>query len=190
MGIKCLQWVGSQLIFQAFNVILRPMKLLRTSVLEAIIVIVAGVIVAFAHNAFSANGINPFRKVVDVPVVEEDAGSVSKGIRIVNLEAMLEATGRGANIIDARTRSEYEVGHIPGAILLDYYDMGHYLDRVLPRLDPEKETILYCYGPDCDDAELLGRELYVLGFTNLLVYRGGFDEWEASGRMIEEGAGE
>jgi rhodanese-related sulfurtransferase len=166
------------------------MKLLRTSVLEAIIVIVAGVIVAFAHNAFSVNGINPFRKVVDVPVVEEPAGSVSKGIRIVNLETMLEVVGRGANIIDARTRSEYEIGHIPGAILLDYYEMGRYLERVLPMLDPEKETILYCYGPDCDDAELLARELYALGFTNLLVYRGGFEGWEGSGRMIEEGAGE
>ncbi len=165
------------------------MKLLRIAILQAMIVLGAGVIVAFAHNAISVNGINPFRKVVDVPVVEEDAGSSSKGIRIVNLEAMLKATGRGANIIDARTRAEYEIGHIPGAILLDYYDMGHYLDRVLPRLDPEKETILYCYGPDCDDAELLAREFYALGFTNLLVYRGGFDEWDGSGRMIEEGTG-
>lgn len=166
------------------------MKPLRAAIQQAIIVTAAGVVVAFAHNAFSVNGINPFRKVVDIPVVEEPAETVSDGIRIVNLEAMLGATGRGANIIDARTRSEYEIGHIPGAILLDYYDMGHYLDRVLPMLDPEKETVLYCYGPDCDDAELLARELYALGFTNLLVYRGGFEEWDGSGQMIEEGAGE
>jgi rhodanese-related sulfurtransferase len=178
------------LIFKSFTGILRPMKLLRTAMLQAIIVVTAGVVVAFAHNAFSVNGINPFRKVVDVPVVEEPTETGGAGIRIANLEAMIEASGRGANIIDARTRSEYETGHIPGAILLDYYDMGRYLDRVLPMLDPEKETIVYCYGPDCDDAELLARELYALGFTNLLVYRGGFEEWEGSGRMIEEGAAE
>ena len=166
------------------------MKLLRAAILEAMIVVAAGAIVAFSHNAFSVNGINPFRKVIDIPVVEESAGSRIEGIRIVDLEAMLEAADRGANIIDARTRFEYESGHIPGAILLDYYDMGHYLDRVLSMLDPEKETIIYCYGPDCDDAELLAREFYALGFTNLLVYRGGFEEWEDSGRMIEEGTGE
>lgn len=166
------------------------MKLLRTAILQTIVVVAAGAVFAFAHNAFSVNGINPFRKVVDVPVVEEPTETESDGIRIVSLEGMLAAAGRGANIVDARTRAEYETGHIPGAILLDYYDMGRYLERVLPMLDPERETVIYCYGPDCDDAELLARELYALGFTNLLVYRGGFEEWEDSGQMIEEGAAE
>ena len=169
---------------------MRPMKLLRAAILQAIIVVAVGAAVAFTHNALHVNGINPFREIVDVPVVEEPDVADVDGIRIVGIEGMLEASGRGANIIDARTRSEYEIGHIPGAILLDYYEMGRYLDRVLPMLDPERETVLYCYGPDCDDAELLARELYALGFTNLIVYRGGFEEWEDSGRMIEEGAGE
>jgi rhodanese-related sulfurtransferase len=155
--------------------------------LQALIVAAAGIIVSFTHNAISVNGINPFRKVAEVPVVEEPDETAIDGIRVVNLEEMLEVISRGINIIDARTRSEYASGHIPGAILLDYYDMGHYLDRVLPMLDPEAETVIYCYGPDCDDAELLARELYTLGFANLLVYRGGFEEWVDSGQMIEEG---
>jgi rhodanese-related sulfurtransferase len=163
------------------------MKVLRIAILQALIVTAVGIIIAFAHNTMSVNGINPFRKVAEVPVVEEPDGAAIDGVRVVNLDEMLEAISRGTNIIDARTSSEYESGHIPGAILLDYYDMGHYLDRVLPMLDPETETVIYCYGPDCDDAELLARELYTLGFTNLLVYRGGFEEWVDSGQMIEEG---
>jgi rhodanese-related sulfurtransferase len=177
------------LFFFVITVILRPMKLLRTAIIQAVIVAAAGIVVAFAHNALSVNGINPFRKIVDVPVIEDPVEEASEGIRIINLDEMLAAAERGAVVIDARPKAEYESGHIPGAILLDYYDMGRYLDRVLPMLDPEKETIVYCYGPDCDDAELLARELFALGFGNLLVYRGGFEEWEDSGRPVEQGAG-
>ena len=175
------------MIFIAITVILRPMKVLRIAILQALIVAAAGIIISFSHNAMSVNGINPFRKVAEVPVVEEPDETAIEGIRVIDLEEMLDAIGRGVDIIDARTRSEYRSGHIPGALLLDYYDMGHYLGRVLPALDPETETVIYCYGPDCDDAELLARELYTLGFTNLLVYRGGFEEWVDSGQMIEEG---
>ena len=92
-----------------------------------------------------------------------------------------------AVLIDARTRPEYEEGHIPGAILIDYYEMGRYLKDLLPTLDPAQRTIVYCYGPDCEDAELLARELYMLGFTDLLVFEGGFEEWVDSGREIEGG---
>ena len=44
-------------------------------------------------------------------------------------------------------------------------------------------------GPvvDCDDSELLARELYSMGFSRLFVYKGGFEEWENSGMPVEKG---
>ena len=59
---------------------------------------------------------------------------------------------------------------------------------VLPTLDPARSTVVYCYGPDCEDAELLARELYMLGFDDLSVFRGGFEVWVESGRETEGGA--
>jgi rhodanese-related sulfurtransferase len=164
------------------------MNRLKIAVLQAATLLMIGLIVSFAHNSFSVNGINPFREVDEVPVLNDPAPDETNGIRIVDLSGLEEALAEGALLIDARTKTEYEEGHIPGAILIDYYEMGRYLKEVLPTLDPSLRTIVYCYGPDCEDAELLARELYMLGFTDLSVYKGGYEDWVDSGGTIEGGA--
>lgn len=165
------------------------MNRLKSAVLQATTLLLAGLILSFAHNALSVNGINPFRKIEEVPVISEPDPDETEGIRLIDLEGLEEAVAGGAILIDARTKPEYEEGHIPGAILIDYYEMGRYLKDLLPILDPAQRTIVYCYGPDCEDAELLARELYMLGFTDLHVFKGGFEEWVDSGRDIEGGEG-
>jgi rhodanese-related sulfurtransferase len=161
------------------------MNRLKKALLQAAALLTIGFIVAFTHNALSVNGINPFRKIGDVPVVTGSGADEQDGIRFVDLDEMIAFIDEGAILIDARSGAEYEEGHVPGAILFDYYEMGRYMDDVLPLLDPLQKTIVYCYGPDCDDAEYLSRELYMLGFTNLFVFRGGYKEWMESGRPIE-----
>jgi rhodanese-related sulfurtransferase len=183
----CLHGVARRLRFYGVESILSLMNRLKKALLQAIAVAAIGFIVAFAHNALSVNGINPFRKISEVPVVTESDARETAGIRFIDLDEMLAALGEGAVLLDARTRTEYEGGHIPGAILFDYYEMGRYLREVLPLLDPARKTIVYCYGPDCDDAEFLARELYTLGFAELFVFRGGYESWVHSGRAIEEG---
>ena len=165
-----------------------PMNRLKSAVLQAVTLLLAGLIVSFAHNSFSVNGINPFREVGEVPVLTDPDLDETDGIRIVDLNGLEGALSEGALLIDARTSAEYGQGHIPGALLVDYYELGRYLKELLPTLDPARLTIVYCYGPDCEDAELLARELYMLGFTDLFVFSGGYEEWVDSGRMIEEGA--
>lgn len=163
------------------------MNRLKGAVLQAIMLLFVGLVVSFAHNSFSVNGINPFREVGEVPVLTEPDFDEADGIRIVDLSGLEEALAEGALLIDARTKTEYGQGHIPGALLIDYYELGRYLKELLPTLDPARRTIVYCYGPDCEDAEFLARELYMLGFADLHVYRGGYEDWVDSGRTIEEG---
>jgi len=163
------------------------MNRLKSAVLQAITLLLVGLIVSFAHNSYSVNGINPFREVAEVPVLTEPEFDGTDGIRIIDLGGLEKAFAEGALLIDARTKTEYKEGHIPGAFLIDYYELGRYLKELLPTLDPARRTIVYCYGPDCEDAELLARELYMLGFTDLHVYRGGYEDWVDSGRTIEGG---
>ncbi len=163
------------------------MERFKYALAQAVAVLILGFIIAFAGNAISVNGINPFRKVADIPVVGEDVDAVTDGIRAIGLERMREIVRSGAIVIDARTAGEYEEGHIPSAILVDYYEMGRYLDVVLPRISPEQEITVYCAGPDCEDSELLARELYTMGYTNLRVFKGGYEEWIAAGLPVETG---
>jgi len=167
------------------------MMRLNGAILQALAVVVIGAVVAFAHNAVNVNGINPFRKINDVPVVEdsvpEEETNKTEGIRFVTLDGFRELLDAGRTVIDARTAVEYEEGHVPGAVLLDYYEMGSYLQAVLPDLSMDEEILFYCGGPECEDSELLARELYMMGFTKLLVFRGGWEEWEAAGLAVESG---
>jgi len=164
----------------------------RKAIAQAAVLGILSVAAALVFNAFSANGLNPFDDHSDVPVIEEpeagaeeDAGR--EGIRYIELAELREMLRNGLIVLDARTRPAYEAGHIPGALLCDYYDMGHCLDVVLPLLSPYEKIGLYCSGPLCDDAEMLARELYDLGYRKLCVFRGGMEAWEGEGLPVEEG---
>ena len=162
------------------------MNKLKQAIIQAIVIAVVASIVAFAHNAFSVNGINPFRKIKDVPVLRDEAHEIAEGISIIDIEkarAIVEAAGL---VIDARTAAEYAEGHLPGALLVDYYDMGRYLGAVLLLLSPELEIMLYCAGVDCEDSELLAREHFMMGYKKLAVFRGGYEEWIEAGLPIEQ----
>jgi rhodanese-related sulfurtransferase len=163
---------------------------LKRAILQAVTIGVLSVTVAFIHNAFSKNGINPFRKVSEVPVYENGNGNAgATGIRLISLDKVKEFVEEGRTVIDARTAEEYSSGHIPGAILCDYYEMGTYFEKVLPLLDPLEEIVLYCSGPLCDDSELLGRELFALGYERLNLFKGGMEEWSEAGMPVETGMG-
>lgn len=163
------------------------MKLLRSAILEAVAIAVVAAVIGFAFNSFSRNGINPFKMPVKVPVAADSSAAGEEGIRIIDLDEARRFVESGARVIDARRKDEYDAGHIPGAILFDYFDMGTYRDQVLAVLSNEFEIMVYCSEPTCDDSELLAKELYALGFTKLLVFKGGFEEWSAAGFPVEGG---
>lgn len=172
------------------------MKMLR-AILQAALLAALAAVAALAFNAVQPNGIDPFRRPVEVPIVDgggdhagELAGEPHEGIRYIPLEDLQRMIEAGDPVIDARTAGEYEGGHIPGAILCDYYEMGTCFPRVLPRLAPSMRIAVYCTGPLCEDSDMLARELYALGYTNLHVFRGGIEEWTEAGLPLETGPGE
>jgi rhodanese-related sulfurtransferase len=162
-------------------------KILRNAILQAIAIAAVSVVVGFAFNSFSRNKIDPFRAPANVPVAVDSAQAGAEGIRIVDLEEARRVVESGVSVIDARRKDAYDEGHIPGAMLFDYYDMGTYRDRVLSLLSNEGEIMVYCSEATCDDSELLAKELYLLGFTKLLVFKGGFAEWSGAGLPVERG---
>ncbi|MCX5752333.1 MAG: rhodanese-like domain-containing protein [Candidatus Krumholzibacteria bacterium] len=161
--------------------------MLRNAILQGIAIAAVSAVVGFAFNSFSRNGINPFRVPVKVPAATDSTQAGAEGIRVIDLEEARRVVESGVSVIDARRRDEYDEGHIPGAILFDYYDMGTYRDRVLPLLSNEGEIMVYCSEITCEDSELLANELYLLGFTKLLVFKGGFAEWSGAGLPVERG---
>lgn len=99
---------------------------------------------------------------------------------VVSKSQVLQLIKEGrAVLLDARSKEEYQAGHIPGALHLPFEELGRYFDKVnsLPR---DKWLITYCSGPPCDLGELLAFELVNIGFARVAVYQAGLDDWKKS----------
>lgn len=90
-------------------------------------------------------------------------------------------------LLDARPAESYRTGHLPGARSLPAYEF----DTVYPELShlfsSDLTIIVYCSSASCQDADLLAESLYRQGIGNILLYRGGFAEWEETGNPIVSG---
>lgn len=101
----------------------------------------------------------------------------------VRLQELLERVrSNDVIVLDARPASEYEAGHIAGAISVPVDDLQRRL-RQLPR---NKEYVAYCRGPYCVYAD---RAVELLRASKRRARRllEGFPEWRAAGFPIEHG---
>lgn len=105
-------------------------------------------------------------------------------------------------IVDLCDRVRYAVGHVPGAVPLDYADLVRMeppamgllpteaqLSRVLSRLGltPERPVVAYNDEGNGRAARLLWT-LAVLGHERLSLLNGGIDAWQAAGGPLETSA--
>ena len=79
----------------------------------------------------------------------------------------------GYIIIDARTQEEYDLGHIPGAILIPEYEIA---DRAEAEL-PDKDQLILVYCRSGRRSKIAAEELVKLGYTNVKEF-GGIIDWE------------
>ena len=106
-------------------------------------------------------------------------GDVSKE----RLKELLEA-GRIV-LIDARAAEEYETGHIARAISFPYEDLAERHGELTQSVPPDAMVVCYCRSVTCDDSENLARELKFMGYTHVVTYKGGWDEWSQAGYPAE-----
>lgn len=99
-------------------------------------------------------------------------------IEFSNLNAALSSGD--TIIIDARPAVFYELGHIPNAASLPLVNFEASFDRVNKEynLKKFKQIIVYCSDRDCDDSDKLAKKLQAKGLDNIVVYKGGWQEWE------------
>ena len=51
-------------------------------------------------------------------------------------------------------------------------------------LPKDTEIVVYCAGPQCPQSGMVVEKLLTYGYTNVLAYEGGLEEWEAAGLPI------
>lgn len=155
-------------------------KSMEVHVNRIVVLILSICIWALFFNAFSQQGIPLFGKETDYrikPTTEE-----------TDLDILKEQFHYGqAILIDCRSQSEYEKGHIPGAILMTYYEMDEFLHDFLATCMPDLEYVTYCDGTDCDSSVIVANRLKSIGYEHVRIYKGGWNEWVNAGLPIERG---
>lgn len=91
---------------------------------------------------------------------------------------------RGALFLDARRTKVYEEGHVAGALGFAVWE-SDVADKVFALLgegrSPTAPLVVYCSGGDCEDSHMLSERLFGAGFTNVLVYKDGWPDWQRRG---------
>ena len=96
---------------------------------------------------------------------------------------------KAAVLLDTREAEEYVEGHIPGALSYPYDRVGED-PRQLDRIDPGGRPIIaYCGGGTCEISMGVADALIARGHRKVLVFMGGFPEWEAAGYPVVRGEG-
>jgi thiosulfate/3-mercaptopyruvate sulfurtransferase len=134
----------------------------------------------------------------ETPVVEstEYATQPVEDSPLVGADAVAAAIDDSDTVIvDTREQWEYEEGHIPGAVRLDWRELvddetrgleaGSTMRAILDEraITPEKRVLLYC-----NTARRISHTYVVLrhlGYEHLAFYEGSLTEWEAEGRPVE-----
>jgi len=117
---------------------------------------------------------------------------------LVDASAVAEAADSGAVVVDTREDWEFEEGHIPGAVRLDWQELVDEETRGLkPReeieailgergISRDRRIVLYC-----NTARRISHTYTVLrhlGYEDVAFYEGSLTEWEAEGRPMETGS--
>ena len=96
---------------------------------------------------------------------------------LINLEKAL--------IIDARDEADFNNGKIIGAINIPY-DYYEEFEFQLDDIDLEQIIIIYCSGGECSlSIDLADYLMQDRGFFNVLIYEGGWPEWNENGMPSE-----
>ncbi len=137
------------------------------------------------------------RETVDQPSTDYEVRPLSAAESpLVGYETVLEAVREGtAVVVDTREPGEYEAGHLPGAVQVDWRDLVDDETRGLAARETvetrlaergvtrDRRVLLYCNtARRISHTYLVLREL---GYDDVGFYEGSLTEWEARGGPVE-----
>jgi rhodanese-related sulfurtransferase len=108
--------------------------------------------------------------------VVTDARSKIRETNVEEVKKRLDA-GEQFTLVDTREDSEWERGHIPGAIHIGRGVIERDIERLVS--NPAAPLILYCGGGY--RSALAAESLQKMGYTNVLSMDGGWKGWNAAG---------
>ncbi len=109
-----------------------------------------------------------------------------KSVNILDVQQMAKIHARDSKsvlIIDTRSADAYAAGHIPGARHMRLPEVRE--DDRDPSLDRFKQIVVYGQNPGSAPAMAMAKRLLSAGYSDVVLFKPGFDAWKTSGFPIE-----
>ena len=87
-----------------------------------------------------------------------------------------------AVVLDVRTKKEYQEGHIPGSVLMDFNSAD--FEKEVAKLDKNKTYLVHCASGGRSARACSKMEN--LDFSKLYNLQGGMRAWEKAGKPVEK----
>lgn len=154
---------------------------MRTFLNQSLSIISLSIIIAFFVNLFREDNIGYMAKDLDTTNLENILTSESYNplIRSINIETAQKLHSQSTIFVDARAMEYYINGHILGAICNDDFDT--LAVDLMSLIGEDMPFVVYCSDDDCGSSEDLAYQLQDYGFTNILLFKGGWKEWQDNG---------
>jgi sulfur-carrier protein adenylyltransferase/sulfurtransferase len=88
-------------------------------------------------------------------------------------------------VVDVREQSEWDEGHIPGAVHVPRGHLESRIDRLAP--DPTRPVVIYCSAGN--RSAFAAKTLGELGYEDVVSLAGGFTDWKRNGFPVQLQAG-
>ncbi len=105
-------------------------------------------------------------------------------VSTVTREELKAKMDRGEDlvIVEALGPEHYKSSHLPGAVNLPYEFVDE-AQKVLP--DKDAEIVVYCMNAGCSASAEEARELVEMGYSRVLHYAAGKQDWIRAGLPVE-----
>jgi rhodanese-related sulfurtransferase len=112
----------------------------------------------------------------------EDTKTRVKETTVDEVKRRIDRGDKAFVLVDVREESEWNAGHIPGAVHLGKGIIERDIEAKVP--DAGQEIILYCGGGF--RSALAAENLQKMGYTNVISMDGGWRGWNDAGHPVEK----
>lgn len=152
--------------------------------------LVFSVLCAFAFNALSPYGIavkGQWEENKGVVHAVSKSAPLDNSIDINNPSRIIEIVQNKERVIlDARHPDFYEMGHLPGALSWPLESVEQNTALFQKNFKKDTPIMVYCSGITCPLSHTLANHLKAMGYTDVKVFPGGYEQWIEMGGRIEE----
>lgn len=157
-------------------------------IVEAIVILSFGVLVGLSlHFQLVRDVLDGTLTTAPTPSAALDDGEALRYPEPVDLPTVQQLSKAGALLIDARIVELYREGHLPNSVSLPLDEVDSLLPGFRSSHPVDTPLITYCNGYGCPDSFDLAVRLLKAGYHRVMVFEGGYPEWEGAGLPVGRG---